>query len=134
MAETDSETFICEHCGKQSRKGGSEEQARHYRRLFGLQQQARDLGGRHIISCGGFGNQPYYGGVAATYPEGSRVARQDSWRCHHEHPDDLTALECALGEVRRLHAGGAYEPCSAGPECEDEFCRKDWARLTRTRA
>lgn len=99
--------------------------AEHYKRLFALQQQARDLGGRHVISCGGFRGAPYYGAVAATAD-----GRPDSWRCHHEHPDDLAALECALGEVRRLAGGGAYEPCSAGPDCQDEFCRRDWARLT----
>ena len=69
--------------------------------------------------------------VAATYPEGSRLANEDSWRCHHDHPDDLSALECALNEVRRLAVIGTYHPCSAGPDCQDEFCRRDWARVMR---
>lgn len=97
----------------------------HYKRLFALQQQARDLGGRHIISCGGFRGASFYGAVTAT-----EDGRPDSWRCHHEHPDGLAALECALGEVRRLADGGGYEPCSAGPGCQDESCRRDWARLS----
>jgi hypothetical protein len=103
--------------------------AAHYRRLFELQQQARDLG-RGIMTGGG-SRGPHHGAVRATYPQGSRHANADSWVCHHEHPDDLSALECALAEVRRLAGGGSYEPCSAGPGCEDEFCRRDWARLTR---
>jgi hypothetical protein len=102
---------------------------RNWVRYFALQQQARDLGGRHIATGGGYSGTPYTSFVAATSPEGSRRASQDSWRCHHGHPDDLTALECALGEVRRLADGGSYEPCSTGPDCEDEFCRRDWAAL-----
>jgi hypothetical protein len=102
-----------------------------YKRLFDLQLQARDLG-RDIISCGSGWRGSHYGVVTATYPEGSRLARCDSWRCHHEHPDDLSALECALGEVRRLADGGPYEPCSAGPDCQDEECRRDWARLAKS--
>lgn len=105
-------------------------QAAHYKRLFALQQQARDLG-RSIMAGGHGWRGSYYGAVRATCPEGSRIARRDSWRCHHDHPDDLSAEECALGEVRRLAAGGSYEPCSAGPGCQDEFCRRDWAKLTR---
>jgi hypothetical protein len=101
-----------------------------YKRLFDLQLQARDLG-RDIISCGSGWRGSHYGAVTATYPEGSRIARCDSWRCHHEHPDNLSALECALGEVRRLASGGSYEPCSAGPDCQDEECRRDWARLAK---
>lgn len=102
--------------------------AEHYKRLFALQQQARDLG-RDIITGGSGWRGSYYGAVTATYPEGSRVASRDSWRCHHEHPDDLSALECALAEVRRLAGGGSYEPCGGGPDCRDEECRRDWVRL-----
>ena len=105
-------------------------QAEHYKRLFALQGQARDLG-RDIMSGGSGWRGSCYGAVRATYPQGSRVANEDSWRCHHDHPDDLSALECALGEVRRLAGGGSYEPCGTGPGCQDEFCRRDWARLTR---
>ena len=109
---------------------GAETGSAHFKHLFSLQQQARDLG-RSIISCGSGWRGSHYGAVTATYPEGSRVARCDSWRCHHEHPDDLSALECALGEVRRLAGGGSYEPCSAGLGCQDEECRRDWARLAK---
>jgi len=102
----------------------------HYKRLFALQQQARDLGGRHIISGGSGWRGSLYGAVAATDPGPGLPSRRDSWQCHHEHPDALAALECALAEVRRLAGGGVYEPCSAGPDCQDEFCRRDWVRLT----
>lgn len=98
-----------------------------FRRMFALQGQARNLG-RDIISCGSGWRGSFYGAVVATCPEGSRVARRDSWRCHHRHPADLDALGCALGEVKRLAAGGAYAPCDAGPDCPDEDCRRDWAR------
>jgi hypothetical protein len=100
-----------------------------YARMFALQRQARDLGNRHIATGGSGWRGSCYGFVAASYPEGSPIANRDSWRCHHEHPDDIAALECALGEVRRLAGGGSYEPCTAGPGCEDEFCRRDWKRL-----
>ena len=86
----------------------------HYKRLFGLQQQARDLG-RDIMTGGSGWRGSYYGAVRATCPKGSRIANRDSWRCHHEHPDDLSALECALNEVRRLAIIGTYHPCSAWP-------------------
>jgi hypothetical protein len=112
-----------------------------FKRLFALQGQARDLG-RGIITCGGYAGRSHYGAVIATYPEGSRIANRDSWRCHHDHPDDVSALECALAEVQRLAGKGrfdfgapqpttSYEPCSAGPDCRDEFCRRDWARLVQ---
>jgi hypothetical protein len=103
-----------------------------YKRLFALQQQARGLG-RHIITGGGYSDRSHYGAVAATYPDGSWIANSDSWRCHHDHPDELSALECALAEVRRLADGGGYEPCSAGPNCQDEFCRRDWAQASDVR-
>lgn len=107
------------------------DKASHYRRMFDLQKQAKDLG-RDIMSGGsGWRKGGLYGAVQATYPDGSRVARQDSWRCHHYHQDDLAAMECALAEVRRLAVGGAYEPCSTGPGCQEDFCRRDWARLAR---
>ena len=121
------ESYTCARCGFQ--KTGSDDLAAHYKRLFGLQQQGRDLR-RHIITGGGYRGS-HYGMVAATYPEGSRLANEDSWRCHHDHPDDLSALECALNEVRRLAVIGTYHPCSAGPDCQDEFCRRDWARVMR---
>jgi hypothetical protein len=98
-------------------------QGARYKRMFALQQQAIDIGDRHISTGGGYTGTAHYGMVTATCLQESRIAGEDSWRCHHEHPDDLTALECALGEVRRLADGGAYEPCSTGPECEDELCR-----------
>src|ERR1019366_8436798 len=122
--------------------GTAREQAdAHYKRLFALQGQARDLG-RGIITCGGHAGRSHYGAVIATYPQGSRIANRDSWRCHHDHPDDVSALECALQEVQRLPGKGrfdvgapqpttSYEPCSAGPDCRDEFCRRDWARLVQ---
>lgn len=103
----------------------------HGEALFALQQQARDVGSRHIISCGSGWRGSLYGAVAATAPGPGRASNHDSWRCHHEHPDDLSALECALGEVRRLAGGNAYAPCSAGPDCQDDMCRRDWARLIR---
>ena len=110
--------------------GTAREQAdAHYKRLFALQGQARDLG-RGIITCGGHAGRSHYGAVIATYPEGSRIANRDSWRCHHAHPDDLSALECALAEAQRLAGGGSYEPCCNGPDCPDEFCRRDWARAS----
>lgn len=109
---------------------GTETEVAHYKRLFALQQQARDLG-RSIITGGSGWRGSYYGAVTATYPQGSRIANRDSWHCHHDHPDDLSALECALGEVRRLAGGRTYEPCSAGPDCRDENCRRRWARLNR---
>jgi hypothetical protein len=95
-----------------------------YRRQFSLQQLARDRG-RDIMTGGSGWRGSRYGAVRATYPEGSRPARRDSWRCHHDHPDTVSALECALGEVRRLDGGGSYEPCSAGPGCRDADCRRD---------
>ena len=95
-----------------------------FKRQFSLQQQARDLG-RHIITGGGYSGRSHYGAVAATCPQGSRVANADSWRCHHGHQDELSAMECALAEVRRLADGGAYEPCTAGPTCQDGFCQQD---------
>jgi hypothetical protein len=100
------------------------------RLVFALQQQARDLG-RDIMSGGGTCGGSHWGGVIATYaPDRPRVARHDSWRCHHDHPGDLDAMECALAEVRRLAEGGAYEPCSNGPGCQEEWlCRQDWKRL-----
>lgn len=110
-----------------------EEQREHYRKMFALQQLARDMG-RGIISCGHGWRGSFYGAVVATCPEGSLIARADSWRCHHQHPDDLTAMECALGEVRRLAAGGAYAPCDAGPDCTDDECRRDWAKLREKEA
>lgn len=128
---TEEGPHLCEHCGAPSREAAGEAATAHYKRLFGLQRQARDLG-RDIITGGGHRGSSY-GAVIATYPEGSRIARRDSWRCHHGHPDDLSALECALGEVRRLVSGGAHEPCGAGPDCQDEFCRRNWARLNPVR-
>jgi hypothetical protein len=87
-------------------------------------QQARLLG-REIMTGGPGYRGSLYGAVKATYPKGSRVAREDSWQCHHKHPDALSALECALGEVRRLAAGGDYQPCEGGScpgdECRDEY-------------
>jgi hypothetical protein len=111
-----------------------EPQAAHYKRMFALQQQARGLG-RDIMTGGsGWRKNGLHGAVKATYPDGSRIANRNSWRCHHDHPDDLSALECALGEVRRLAEGGSYEPCSAGSGCQDEFCRWDRARLMASAA
>ena len=102
----------------------------HYKRLFAIQGQARDLGRSIITGGSGWRTGGLYGAVTATYPpDARRRANQDSWRCHHEHPDDLNALECALAEVRRLASGGKYEPCSTGPDCPDEECHRDWARL-----
>jgi hypothetical protein len=102
-----------------------------YERLFALQQQAGIAFDRHISTGGGYPGTPHFGMVAASYPKGSLIAREDSWRCHHGHPDDMAALECALSEVRRLAEGGTYEPCTAGPDCKDEFCHRDWERLER---
>jgi hypothetical protein len=87
-------------------------------------QQARLLG-REVMTGGMGWRGSLYGAVKATYPEGSRVpARRDSWQCHHEHPDELSALRCALAEVRRLAAGGDYAACEGGScasgECQDE--------------
>jgi uncharacterized protein YuzE len=115
--------------GSRGPKDPADTQADHYRKFFALQQQAREIGGRHIATGGSGWRGSFYGFVAATCPEGKGPHRHDSWRCHHEHPDDLSAVECALGEVRRLASAGKYGPCSAGPECEDNECRRDWARL-----
>lgn len=117
-------------CGELAKAAAPGTPAGDFSRQFTLQQQARDLG-RAVITGGSGWRGSYCGMVPATYPEGSRVARRDSWQCHHEHPDDVSAMECALAEVRRLAAGGAYEPCTAGPECQDEFCQRDWARIAR---
>jgi hypothetical protein len=123
----------CAYCGCRTREAGYWSDA-DFRRLFTLQQQARDLG-RDIITGGHGLHGSWYGAVTATRPAGSRVTRRDSWRCHHGHPDQLAALECALGEVRRLAAGGASAPCTAGPGCqEDELCRQGWARLAQDSA
>jgi hypothetical protein len=97
----------------------------HYRLLFEVQAQAREFG-RQVMSAGGGWRGSYYGAVVATYPENSRVARPDSWHCHHEHDTDVAAEQCALNEVRRLGAGGAYAVCSNGPDCPAEECRRDW--------
>lgn len=122
----------CEHCGCHTRKAGREAEAEHWKRFFAIQQQGRDLG-RHIATGGQGWRGSIYGFVAATCPPGSRIANRDSWQCHHEHAQDLEALECALAEVRRLAGGGAYAPCGDGPDCQDEECRRDWARLARVR-
>lgn len=45
----------------------------HYKALFALQQQARDLG-RDIMTGGGRSHGSLYGAVVASYPEGSRRA------------------------------------------------------------
>jgi hypothetical protein len=62
--------------------------------------------------------------VIATYPPDSRIPNRDSWRCHHYHPDQLKALECALEEVFRLASGGAFMRCNLSSECtnSDEEC------------
>jgi hypothetical protein len=118
---------VCEHCG-QPLKSDADIAVEHWKRYFAIQQQGRDLG-RHIATGGGGWRGSFYGFVAATSPGPGQMSRPDSWRCHHEHPDDLEALWCALGEARRLDAGGSYAVCSAGPGCQDERCRRDWARL-----
>ena len=118
----------CERCGHPVRRDLGE----YYKRFFAIQQEARDLLDRHIATGGSGWPGSCYGFVAATSAGKGRVSNPDSWRCHHRHEDDFKALECALSEVKRLKAGGEYEPCSDGPQCPDDSCRRDWARVART--
>jgi hypothetical protein len=124
----------CPACGADLEDAERAARQEHYGKLFALQDEARALG-RNIMSGGGYRDSPYHGAVVATtypYPSalGSR-SNNDSWHCHHQHPDDLAAEACALEEVRRLAAGGEYRPCSDYPGCQDEECRRFWPRELR---